>query len=56
VVEQLLKNKCSSFETQLTLANTASLQASMGSWFHLDGTSKRLFANGLEPQQVLLKG
>jgi hypothetical protein len=43
------------FETQLTLANTASLGATAsagiaGSY----GTSKRLFAaNGLEPQQVL---
>jgi hypothetical protein len=49
-----------SFETQLTLANTASLgtAASAGvAGSYLDGTSKRLFAaNGLEPQQVLLKG
>ncbi|SEA03373.1 protein of unknown function [Flavobacterium gillisiae] len=48
------------FETQLTLANTASLgtAASAGvAGSYLDGTSKRLFAsNGLEPQQVLLKG
>ncbi|CAM2955111.1 DUF4856 domain-containing protein [Flavobacterium frigoris] len=48
------------FETQLTLANTASLgtTASAGvAGSYLDGTSKRLFAaNGLEPQQVLLKG
>ena len=48
------------FETQLTLANTASLGATASagvSGSYLDGTSKRLFAaNGLEPQQVLLKG
>jgi hypothetical protein len=48
------------FETQLTLAEEASLgtNAAAGvSGFYLDGTSKRLFAaNGLEPQQVLLKG
>ncbi|WP_339918522.1 DUF4856 domain-containing protein [uncultured Flavobacterium sp.] len=48
------------FETQLTSANTASLgtAASAGvAGSYLDGTSKRLFAaNGLEPQQVLLKG
>jgi hypothetical protein len=44
------------FETQLTLANTASLGATASSGVagvYLDGTSKRLFAaNGLEPQQV----
>jgi hypothetical protein len=48
------------FETQLSLANTASLGAAASSGVagvYLDGTSKRLFsANGLEPQQVLLKG
>lgn len=48
------------FETQLSLASTASLGAAASSGvagFYLDGTSKRLFAaNGLEPQQVLLKG
>jgi hypothetical protein len=48
------------FETQLTLAEQASLgtTAAAGvSGVYLDGTSKRLFAaNGLEPQQVLLKG
>lgn len=48
------------FETQLTLAEQASLgtNATAGvSGVYLDGTSKRLFAaNGLEPQQVLLKG
>lgn len=48
------------FETQLSLSNTASLGAvaSAGvAGVYLDGTSKRLFAaNGLEPQQVLLKG
>jgi hypothetical protein len=48
------------FETQLTLAEEASLgtNAAAGvSGFYLDGTSKRLFAaNGLELQQVLLKG
>jgi len=48
------------FETQLTLAEEASLgtNAAAGvSGVYLDGTSKRLFAaNGLEPQQVLLKG
>jgi hypothetical protein len=48
------------FETQLTLAEEASLgtNAAAGvSGFYLDGTSKRLFAaNGLEPQQILLKG
>lgn len=48
------------FETQLTLANTASLGTAASSGVagsYLDGTSKRLFAaNGLEPQQVLLKG
>jgi hypothetical protein len=48
------------FETQLTLANTASLGATASSGVagvYLDGTSKRLFAaNGLEPQQVFLKG
>jgi hypothetical protein len=48
------------FETQLSLANTASLGAASSSGVagvYLDGTSKRLFAaNGLEPQQVLLKG
>ncbi|MBE0393732.1 DUF4856 domain-containing protein [Flavobacterium sp. PL002] len=48
------------FETQLTLANQASLGtvASAGvAGSYLDGSSSRLFAaNGLEPQQVLLKG
>ncbi|MFT4983603.1 MAG: hypothetical protein ACI9Q9_000641 [Flavobacterium sp.] len=48
------------FETQLTLANTASLGTAASSGVagvYLDGTSKRLFAaNGLEPQQVFLKG
>jgi hypothetical protein len=47
------------FETQLTLANTASLGATASgvAGVYLDGTSKRLFAaNGLEPQQVFLKG
>jgi hypothetical protein len=48
------------FETQLNLANLASLgaTASVGiAGVYLDGNSKRLFAaNGLEPQQVILKG
>jgi hypothetical protein len=47
------------FETQLTLANTASLGATASSGVagvYLDGTSKDCFANGLEPQQVFLKG
>ena len=48
------------FETQLTLANKASLGATASAGMtgsYLDGTSKRLFAaNGLEPQQVFLKG
>ncbi|NRT16573.1 hypothetical protein HNP99_002940 [Flavobacterium sp. 28A] len=48
------------FETQLTFANQASLGtvASAGlAGSYLDGSSSRLFAaNGLEPQQVLLKG
>lgn len=48
------------FETQFDNANTASqgTNASAGvAGVFLDGTSKRLFAaNGLEPQQVLLKG
>ncbi|MEZ7498948.1 DUF4856 domain-containing protein [Flavobacterium sp. Arc3] len=48
------------FETQLTLAQEASVgtNAAAGvAGVYLDGTSKRLFAaNGLEPQQVLLKG
>jgi hypothetical protein len=48
------------FETQLTLANKASLGATASAGIagsYLDGTSKRLFAaNGLEPQQVFLKG
>ncbi|NRS89162.1 hypothetical protein HNQ02_002084 [Flavobacterium sp. 7E] len=48
------------FETQLTLANQASLGtvASAGvAGSYLDGSSSRLLAaNGLEPQQVLLKG
>lgn len=48
------------FETQLTLAQQASLGTSAAAGVagaYLDGTSKRLFAaNGLEPQQVLLKG
>lgn len=48
------------FETQLTLAQEASIgtNAAAGvAGVYLDGTSKRLFApNGLEPQQILLKG
>ena len=48
------------FENQLILANQASLagNASAGvAGVYLDGSSARLFAaNGLEPQQVLLKG
>lgn len=48
------------FETQFTNANAASLGATASAGvagFYLDGTSKRLFAaNGLEPQQILLKG
>jgi hypothetical protein len=48
------------FETQLSLANTASLGTTAAAGVagaYQDGTSKRLFAaNGLEPQQVLLKG
>lgn len=48
------------FQTQLTLAQQASLGTSAAAGVagvYLDGTSKRLFAaNGLEPQQVLLKG
>ena len=52
------------FETQLTNANTASNEASKGTFAsagipgkYIDGTSTRLIAaNGLEPQQVLLKG
>lgn len=48
------------FETQFDNAKVASLgtTASVGvAGVYLDGTSKRLFAaNGLEPQQVLLKG
>ena len=48
------------FETQLTLAQEASLGTNAAAGVagaYLDGTSKRLFAaNGLEPQQVLLKG
>jgi hypothetical protein len=48
------------FETQLTLAQEASVgtnAAAAVAGVYLDGTSKRLFAaNGLEPQQVLLKG
>lgn len=48
------------FETQLTLAQQASVgtNAAAGvAGVYLDGTSKRLFApNGLEPQQILLKG
>ncbi|OCB78401.1 DUF4856 domain-containing protein [Flavobacterium crassostreae] len=48
------------FESQLTLANQASLGATAAAGtagVYTDGTSKRLFAtNGLEPQQVLLKG
>jgi hypothetical protein len=60
VAEQLLKSECSIFETQLTLANKASLGATASAGIagsYLDGTSKRLFAaNGLEPQQVFLKG
>ncbi len=48
------------FETQFTLAQQASLGANAAAGsagFYLDGTSIRLFAaNGLEPQQILLKG
>lgn len=52
------------FETQLTNANKASNEASKGTFAsagipgkYVDGTSTRLIAaNGLEPQQVLLKG
>jgi hypothetical protein len=48
------------FETQLNLANLASLGATASAGIagvYLDGNSKRLFAaNGLEPQQVILKG
>ncbi|MFT7164580.1 MAG: hypothetical protein ACI9CZ_001158, partial [Flavobacterium sp.] len=48
------------FETQLTLAQQASsgTNATAGvAGVYLDGTSNRLFAaNGLEPQQILLKG
>ena len=48
------------FETQFNNANLASVgsAASAGNaGYYMDGTSKRLFAaNGLEPQQVLLKG
>lgn len=48
------------FETQLTLAQQASLGTNAAAGVagaYLDGTSKRLFApNGLEPQQILLKG
>ncbi len=48
------------FENQLALSKTASLGASASGGVagsYLDGSSARLFAaNGLEPQQVLLKG
>ncbi|MDG2433206.1 DUF4856 domain-containing protein [Flavobacterium sp.] len=48
------------FESQLTASNSASLGATASAGVagvYLDGTSKRLFSsNGLEPQQVLLKG
>ena len=45
------------FELQLTLAQDASRGTNAAAGVYLDGTSKRLFApNGLEPQQVLLKG
>ncbi len=48
------------FETQLANANTASLGATASAGIagvYLDGSSKRLFAaNGIEPQQILLKG
>ena len=48
------------FETQFISANAASQGATAAAGtagFYLDGTSKRLFAaNGLEPQQVFLKG
>ncbi|OXA99135.1 DUF4856 domain-containing protein [Flavobacterium oncorhynchi] len=48
------------FETQFKNGNTASkgtIAAPGVAGIYLDGTSKRLFAaNGLEPQQVLLKG
>jgi hypothetical protein len=43
------------FETQLTLANTASLGATASSGVagvYLDGTKRLFAANGLEPQQV----
>jgi hypothetical protein len=53
-------NVQSLFETQLNLANLASRGATASAGVagvYLDGTSKRLFAaNGLEPQQVMLKG
>jgi hypothetical protein len=53
-------NVQSLFETQFNLVSSASLGATASAGvegFYLDGTSKRLFAaNGLEPQQVLLKG
>jgi len=48
------------FETQFDNANTASggaLASAGNAGAYMDGTSNRLFAaNGLEPQQVLLKG
>ena len=48
------------FESQFTIGNTASLgnSASAGiAGSYLDGSKMRLFAaNGLEPQQILLKG
>jgi hypothetical protein len=53
-------NVQSLFETQLELANSASRGATASAGvpgIYTDGSSKRLFAaNGLEPQQVLLKG
>ena len=58
VVEQT--NVRSFFETQFDNAQTASNGgvASAGeAGYYIDGTSRRLFAdNGLEPQQILLKG
>ena len=57
-VEQSLVR--SFFENQFTNAQSASLGSSASAGLagaYLDGSSKRLFANnGLEPQQVLLKG
>jgi hypothetical protein len=45
------------FETQLITASLGATASSGVAGVYLDGTSKRLFAaNGLEPQQVFLKG